>query len=118
VRAARSRKETLCLATCLVTESGWKAYLQIVHKKDSSGEFKCSFTLPRYFDIWGKQIPLTDVEQDMGRYLSRGTFPDRYGEEMGDGDACWSRQQMGTGASREFRVFIAGIKLSVSLART
>jgi hypothetical protein len=35
-----------------------------------------------------------------------------------DEGACWSRQQIGTRLSREFRVFIAGIKRSVSLAGT
>jgi hypothetical protein len=33
-----------------------------------------------------------------------------------DEGACWSRQQFGTRPSREFRVFVAGIKRSVSLA--
>jgi hypothetical protein len=36
----------------------------------------------------------------------------------GVGGAYWSREQIGTRASREFRVFIAGIKRSVSLAGT
>jgi hypothetical protein len=50
VSVARSRKGNLCLAICLIIESRWRAYLQIVYKMHSSGEFKYSFKVPRYFE--------------------------------------------------------------------